>query len=139
MALLISLTRHYLRYSVTQEETILLLLLWKLDDIWQLKGCGLDSSSCQILINDLLDNASHPLQDKLAKHRTAFKEFFHPTRDRAPQEVIPACGHQMFELCPLSVRHSEPIDSPHQCWVLVDIHISYTDALFHIFYQMFLL
>lgn len=79
-------------------KTILLLLLWKLDDIWQLIGRGLDSSSCQILINDLLDNVSHPPHDKLAKHRTAFKEFFHPTHDRVPQEVIPACGHQMLQL-----------------------------------------
>lgn len=47
-------------------KTILLLLPWKLDDIWQLIGRGLDSSSCQILINDLLDNVSHPPHDKLA-------------------------------------------------------------------------
>lgn len=110
MALLISLTRHYLRYSVTHEETVFLLLLWKLDDIWQLMGHGLDSSSCQNLINDLLDNVCHPLHDKMAKHRTAFKEFFHPTHDRVPQEVIPTCGHQMLQLCPLNARHSEPKD-----------------------------
>lgn len=32
---------------------------------------------------------------------------------RAPQEVIPACGHQAFHLLPQSVRHSESIDWPY--------------------------